>query len=153
MQKKVLISIRGTQIPEGEEPQTIELRTDGTLSREDGALCLSYVESEMTGLEGVVTAFRVEDDRIILSRKGKVNSTMTFVAGESIDSLYDVGVGAMLLSVRTKTVRSTLTEDGGSFYIDYAVELEHVYVGTNVYEIDVRLPEQPEEESEKEENK
>lgn len=144
MTKDVLISIRGTQTSEGEEPQTIELTTDGKLFRDCDALCISYTESEMTGMEGVVTTFRVEPDKVVLSREGQVNSAMTFVQGQKTESLYDVGFGAMLLGVRAKKVWSTLEDSGsGMLYVDYDVELEHVPVSSNVYEIAVRQSAQP----------
>ena len=48
--------------------------------------------------------------------------------------------GAMLLGVSSRRVRSDLTEKGGSLFVDYAVEIEHVPVGTNTYEITVWEP-------------
>ncbi len=140
MTKDVLIAIRGTQHTDGEEPQVIELTTDGTLTAEDGVVTVSYRESEMTGLDGVITTFRVENDRVILQRDGDLNSTMTFIEGEKTESLYDMGFGAMLLGVSSRRVRSDLTEKGGSLFVDYAVEIEHVPVGTNTYEITVWEP-------------
>ena len=94
----------------------------------------------MTGLDGVITTFRVENDRVILQRDGDLNSTMTFIEGEKTESLYDMGFGAMLLGVSSRRVRSDLTEQGGSLFVDYAVEIEHVPVGTNTYEITVWEP-------------
>lgn len=138
MTKDVLISIRGTQKSEGEEPQVIELTTDGKLSQERDALCISYVETEMTGMEGVVTTFRIEPGKVILSREGSVTSTMTFVEGQKFESLYDMGFGAMLLGVQARKVVSTMKESGGTLYVDYTVEIEHVPVGSNIYEISVR---------------
>ena len=57
------ISITGTQTMEDGGPQTLELVTDGSYCYEPGFALLSYVESEMTGLEGVVTSFQIEDGR------------------------------------------------------------------------------------------
>ena len=53
------ISITGTQSMEDAGPQTLELVTDGSYCYEPGFALLSYVESEMTGLEGVVTSFQI----------------------------------------------------------------------------------------------
>lgn len=138
MKKDVLISIRGTQFSEGEQPQTIELTTDGKMFHEQDSLCFSYTETEMTGMEGVVTTFCIAPDKVVLRREGQLSSTMTFIEGKTVESLYDLGFGAMLLGVRTKKVVSKMQESGGSLYVDYAVELEHVPVGSNVYEIEVR---------------
>lgn len=138
MTKDVLISIRGTQRSEGEEPQVIELTTDGKLTKEGNVITVSYTESEMTGMEGVVTTFRVEGDQVQLLREGQLNSTMTFVEGKKTESLYDLGFGAMLLGISARKVSASLHDNGGTLFVDYAVEIEHVPVGTNTYEIDVR---------------
>ena len=140
MTKDVLISIRGTQRSEGEEPQVIELTTDGKLTREGDVITVSYKETEMTGMEGVVTTFRVEGGQVQLLREGQVNSTMTFVEGEKTESLYDLGFGAMLLGISARKVSARLHDHGGTLFVDYSVEIEHVPVGSNTYEIDVREP-------------
>ena len=59
------ISITGTQRMEGVEPETLGLVTEGSYCYEPGLAIVSYVESEMTGLEGVVTSFTVEDGRTV----------------------------------------------------------------------------------------
>ena len=69
------IAITGTQTMEDGGPQTLELVTDGSYCYEPGFALLSYVESEMTGLEGVVTSFQIEDGKTVtLRRSGKVNA-------------------------------------------------------------------------------
>ena len=71
------ISITGTQRMEGVEPETLGLVTEGSYCYEPGFALLSYVESEMTGLEGVVTSFQIEDGKTVtLRRSGKVNAEM-----------------------------------------------------------------------------
>ena len=65
MDKSVIISIKGVQSTEGEQPEVIELVTEGLLAKEgEGAYTLSYQESELTGLEGTLTTFQIEDGRI-----------------------------------------------------------------------------------------
>ena len=94
------ISITGTQSMEDAEPQTLNLVTDGSYCYEPGFALLSYVESEMTGLEGVVTSFQIEDGKTVtLRRSGKVNAEMVFDRRQAHESLYDVGFGAMMISV------------------------------------------------------
>ena len=138
MEKEVLISIRGTQTMHGDEPQTVELMTGGTLSGREGAYQVSYVESEVTGMEGVSTTFEVERDRITLRREGSLDSTMVFEVGKMNESLYDMGFGALLVGVLASRVESDLHDDGGSFSFDYAVEIEQEPVGMNKYEVRVQ---------------
>lgn len=136
-EREMRVTVRGTQYAEGEEPQTIELITDGTYSASDGAYWVRYTESEMTDMAGVETCFRVTDGEIVLTRTGKVESEMVFRPGEKTESLYDVGVGALLLSVSARRVSVDLHENGGSFEFDYTVELEHTPVSGNAYRVTV----------------
>ena len=144
MEKEVLISIRGTQTMQGDEPQTVELLTGGVLKRQNGQYSVSYVESEVTGMEGVSTTFEVERDRITLRRAGSLDSTMIFEVGKLNESLYDMGFGALLVGVQASRVESDLNDDGGRFAFDYAVEIDNEPVGTNQYEVSVRPREQKE---------
>lgn len=141
MEKNAVITISGTQQAFGEEPETIELVTRGTYRFEPGFAELSYVETQMTGLEGVLTTFAVEDEsRVTLTREGKINSVMHFAVGKRDDSLYDAeGVGPLLVTACTRSVTVLLNENGGVFDLEYDVEIEHTACGTNGYHIEVRV--------------
>ena len=140
MVQPVLISICGTQSFPGEKPETIELVTEGSYSYEPGYIVISYVETQMTGLEGVVTSFTIEDnEKVTLKRTGKVNSTMVFVRGQKHESLYDAGVGGLLLGVQTKAMTVLLNEHGGLLDLEYGIEIEHTSCGSNSYHIEIRM--------------
>ena len=59
---KVVLTITGSQRFGTDEPEKTSLVTEGTLEREGDILLLSYEESELTGMEGTTTVFRVEPD-------------------------------------------------------------------------------------------
>ncbi len=137
-EKTARIIVRGTQYAEGEQPQTIELITEGTFSIADGEFLVCYTESEMTEMPGVETTFRVTDDQIVLIRTGGIQSEMVFRPGERTESLYDVGVGALLMTVTARRVSISLGENGGSFEFDYSIELDHTPVSRNTYFVSVQ---------------
>ena len=111
MVKPVLIAITGTQQLAGEKPESIQLVTEGSYCCEPGFIRFSYVESEMTGMEGVVTSFTVEDEqKLTLRRVGKVNSEMVFVQGQRHESLYDAGMAALLVGVELQELTVLLNE-------------------------------------------
>ena len=54
MENNVIISIRGKQSFEDQEPEVIELVTEGRLSPDgEDSYTLSYQEGELTGLEEI----------------------------------------------------------------------------------------------------
>ena len=82
MENNVIISIQGKQSFEAQDDDTIELVTEGCLEPDgDDGYTLSYQESELTGLEGTLTTFQIERDRVTLLRVGEVNSQMVFEEG------------------------------------------------------------------------
>ena len=135
----VLITIAGTQRFGGEQPETIELITHGSYTYEPGCITFSYVETQMTGLEGVVTTFTIEEERTVtLRRTGKVNSVMVFELGRVDDSLYEAGPGALMLRVQTKALTVLMNEHGGIFDLSYSIEVEYATCGLNSYHIEIR---------------
>ena len=78
MKQSIMLSIRGRQAYMDQEPDTIELVTEGTMEYVDGGWNICYEESELTGLAGVTTNFRVESGKVTLTRTGKLNSQMIF---------------------------------------------------------------------------
>ena len=111
---RVILSISGTQRFGEDAPETTELVTEGELERRDGALILSYEESELTGMEGTVTTFRIAPPVITLQRTGAVESKMVFTEGVEDRSLYDMGFGALMITVCADTIRSDMSETGGT---------------------------------------
>ena len=139
MVKPVLIAITGTQQLAGEQPESIQLVTEGSYCYEPGFIRFSYVESEMTGMEGVVTSFTIEDEqKITLRRVGKVNSEMVFIPGQRHESLYDAGVTALLVGVEAKELPVLLNEHGGIFDFSYEIDIERSACGTNRYHVEIR---------------
>ncbi len=120
----VLICVRGTQQYSGQEPDVVELTTTGCLYREGEKLILCYEESELTGLEGTVTRFEIEPERVVLSREGSLNSRMEFQVGLVNRSLYDAGTGGLLLTICTIKLENHMEDSGGFLRVRYTVELE-----------------------------
>ena len=139
MDKSVIISIKGRQSYENVEDETIELVTEGLLAKEgEGAYTLSYQESELTGLEGTLTTFQIERDRVTLLRVGEVNSQMVFEEGRRHLSMYDTPYGALSVGINTRKMRAELDARGGNIEIDYAIEIDHALAGQNLFRIHVR---------------
>ena len=138
MKRNVVLSIKGSQRYEHQEPEVIELLTEGTMEFWDGGWDICYEESELTGLEGVTTTFRVEPGQVILTRSGKLNSQMIFQKDVAHESLYQMEFGTLLISVRATFVYFDIVPDGGSIDLTYHIEVEHAQAGTVDYHLDIR---------------
>ena len=138
MKNNVVLAIRGSQKYENQEPEVIELVTEGTMEFRDGGWDICYEESALTGLEGVTTTFRVEPGMVILTRTGKLNSQMIFRQGVPHDSLYQMEFGALMLTVEAKFLYFDIVPDGGTIDLTYSISIENTEAGMIDYHLDIR---------------
>ena len=138
MKQTVVLSIRGTQTYEGQEPDVIELVTEGTMEFRDGGWDISYEESQLTGLEGVTTTFRVEPGTVILERTGNLRSRMVFQKDVPHDSLYQMSFGTLMITVCAKHLFFDIVSDGGVIDLVYTIDIENNAAGTVDYHLDIR---------------
>ena len=134
----VVLSIRGEQYYENTAPDTTELMTEGTMEVTDSGLILRYRETELTGMEGTLTAFEIRGPQVILTRSGKVSSQMVFEQGHQHTSLYETPFGALTVDIRTSSLRHNLSERGGVMEIRYSIAVEHTVTGRNCFKIRVK---------------
>ena len=141
MKRTVVLSILGRQSYAGQEPDSIELVTEGTMEFRDGGWDISYEESERTGLAGVTTTFRVEPGKVTLNRSGRLKSQMVFQTGVAHDSLYQMDFGALLMTVKATRVFYDILPDGGVIDLVYTIDIEHSEAGVVDYHLDIRAKE------------
>lgn len=138
MKISVMLSIEGRQSYAGQEPEVIELVTEGTLEQTADGWIVSYEESDLTGMQGVTTTFTVEDGKLTLTRTGKLNSQMVFQEGVRHDSLYQMEFGALMLSVCARKILVNLMTEGGTIDLSYGIEIEQSEAGVIDYHLDIK---------------
>ena len=141
MKKKVILSIRGRQAYQDQEPDIIELLTEGVMELRGGGWEIQYQESDLTGLEGVTTVFRVEPGKVTLTRSGRLKSQMVFQSGVAHESLYQMEFGALLMRVCARQIVFDITPEGGFIDLVYAIEIENTAAGEVDYHLDIRTME------------
>ena len=137
MKIPVMLSLRGRQSYQDQEPDVIELVTEGVMEFRDGGWDICYEETDLTGLAGVTTVFRVEAGRVILRRRGKLDSEMIFEEGKSHTSLYQMEFGALMITVCAERIFAQLGPEGGMIDLIYQIEIEQTTAGTVDYHLDI----------------
>ena len=138
MKRNAVLSIRGRQTYADQEPEVIELVTEGTMEFRNGGWDISYEESALTGLEGVSTTFRVEPGKVLLTRTGKLQSQMVFEEGVPHDTLYQMSFGTLMMTVKATFVFFDIVEDGGTIDLSYNLDIENTEAGIIDYHLDIR---------------
>ena len=136
--KDVWISFHSVNGCDDEEPDSLEFVTDGQYLFQDDVACLSYQESEVTGLEGTRTSVTILPDQVVVDRAGTVQSRMIFKEGSKSSFLYSTPFGQATMGVDTRRIRRNVNEQGGKVEIDYVVDMEHAVVARNRFSITIR---------------
>lgn len=138
MMRQVVLQLRGTQTYADQEPDTVELITDGMLGNTPNGWILTYEESALTGMEGVTTTFEITPGCVCLKRSGKLQSEMVFREGVRHDSLYQMEFGALMITVCATSVSWDLSHMGGTVDLHYTIEIEKSAMGTVDYHLQIR---------------
>lgn len=134
----VMLAIQGKQFYDEQEPDVIELVTEGTMELDKQVWEIAYEESDLTGLAGVTTVFRVGPRGVSLKRTGRLQSQMIFREGVRHESLYQMEFGALMIAVQAQKIRHSLSEQGGTVDLTYTIEIENSAAGTVEYHLDIK---------------
>ena len=131
-----MISVKGLMGTD-DNGDEIELVTKGSYDYADGRAEFSYMESELTGMEGTKTAFDVYDGYASITRTGSVTMQMVFEEGRKNYFVYNTPYGAMSMGVDTHSVYSKLGENGGYLNVKYTLDIPGTMASRN--NLDVRI--------------
>ena len=132
MQGSLYETPTGKALPDFEEEpphkgdvEHFEMTTEAVYHDDGHRVCISYKESELSGMEGSKTSvsFHKNDPRFVsMLRDGSVKTAMMFEPGERHLSIYQTPVMPFEVCIFTRAVDNRMTTDG-TLRMDYAVEL------------------------------
>ncbi|TDT62353.1 DUF1934 domain-containing protein [Fonticella tunisiensis] len=137
MDNKVLISVKTLQYIDG-QPEEIELITEGRYYKEGDHFFAEYEESEISGMEGTKTTVKIEDDSLIITRRGTTNSSLVFKKGLNHKSLYSTPYGALEVVIKPRKVLIDVNEAGGNVKLEYRMEASGFESIENALELNIK---------------
>ncbi len=135
--KDVVISIRTVHAVDMEDEDYLDFTTDGLYTYDGEVGCLSYLETEVTGMEGTRTSVIVMPDQVVVDRDGLITSRMIFKEREKSSFLYNTPYGTATMNISTRRISHSLDEHGGNVEIDYVVDMEHAVVTRNQFRLNI----------------
>lgn len=109
----------------GEMPEPTEMLMEGKLLTSEKRVELVYAESELTGMQGSITAIgfdRQNPDLVSMIRTGPVRTAMTFEEGKRHICLYNTPFSEFEVCVRTIKVNNRLLQEN-KLELDYLIEI------------------------------
>lgn len=133
--KEVLIEIRGTQQYPNSEPDVTTFTTTGIVETLGNKLILRYDESEMIGAKDVKSEIVIEDDTVILTRSGGMESQLTIEKGRRHTCLYNTPQGDFVIGIFGESLMTEQTETEGKIYMSYTIDVYSGLLNKNILEI------------------
>ncbi len=126
------------------EPETMEICTEGEITSDGKRIEIKYTEPATTGMGETVTSvsFDVSDRGLVsILRGGEVYTALILERGVRHSCVYNTAYFPLTIYTTAKRVENTLTENGGELYLVYTVEGGMGVVQFNKMSINVILKE------------
>jgi uncharacterized beta-barrel protein YwiB (DUF1934 family) len=107
------------------ETEHMEMTVEGRYHDDGTRVCISYKESELTGMEGSNTSVsfhKSEPQTLSMLRDGSVKTALVFEQGKRHLCVYQTPVMPFEVCVYTRSVRNAI-ESEGVLEMDYTVEI------------------------------
>jgi len=144
--KDIMLRITGKTVTQENNTEKhrdiMEFTTEGKLFHRGATTYLSYLESELSGMDGCKTSLVISKGKVKMRRSGKdlgVATVIEFEKGKRFEGLYDTPFGSVGMEVLTNSISDfDAGEDGKSrLTIDYDVSLRGLSESRNKLDIEI----------------
>ena len=144
--KDIMLKITGKTVKQIQDKEShedvIEFVTEGKLYRRGETTYVSYMESELSGLEGCKTSLTISDGKVKMKRSGEplgIPTVIEFEKGKRFKGLYDTPFGSVGMEVLTNSITIFPDKEEGKNHlsIDYSVSLRGVTESRNKLDIEI----------------
>ena len=144
--KDIMLKITGKTVKQKEDVEShediVEFVTEGKLYRRGETTYVSYMESELSGMEGCKTSLTISDGKVKMKRTGEplgIPTVIEFEKGKRFKGLYDTPFGSVGMEVLTNSITNFPDKEDGKNHlsIDYNVSLRGVTESRNKLDIEI----------------
>ncbi|EJP18452.1 PF09148 domain protein [Peptostreptococcaceae bacterium AS15] len=118
----------------------IKTNSVGIIAKKKDFDIISYVENNTTGLNGVKTILKIEDDCLTMIRYNKNATNMRFKENVEHYSIYPTDYGDFDLRILTKKLEIFKSVEGFEYIIEieYDLDIRNLFTGNNKMQIKVK---------------
>jgi len=141
-----MLKITGKTVKQNKDEEShedvVEFVTEGKLYKRGETTYVSYLESELSGVEGCRTSLTITDGKVRMKRSGKplgIPTVIEFEKGKRFKGLYDTPFGSIGMEVLTNSITTFPDSGDGKNHlsIDYNVSLRGLSESRNKLDIEI----------------
>ena len=138
MLKEKIIEIKSKMVNNFGEEDVTEVQTVGKYGVKNGKVYLSYDEGVALGIDGVTTILKAENNRVILTRTGSLESRLEIERGERHQCHYSTVYGDLMMGIFGEALDINLNDNGGKLSMSYTIDVNCEFLSRNNVEITVK---------------
>lgn len=133
-----IIEIKSKTVNNFGEEDVMEIKTVGKYGIKNGKTYLSYDEGGALGVDGVTTILKAQDNLVVLTRTGSLESRLEIEKGERHQCHYSTVYGDLFLGIFGEVLENNFKEDGGKLFMSYTLDVNCEFMSRNDIEITVK---------------
>jgi uncharacterized beta-barrel protein YwiB (DUF1934 family) len=137
MSNKAIISVMSEDIIE--KDNKIELMTLGTFFKKEEKYYVVYDETEISGMKGTKTTFKISPDKFSLIRMGTTNAKMEFELNSESMSLYNTPYGVIEIKIKTNVLDINVSDNGGDVMIIYDMTIGNEKIQSTLLKVNIKI--------------
>ncbi|MCI7812228.1 MAG: DUF1934 domain-containing protein [Lachnospiraceae bacterium] len=128
MTEDVLLSVKGLQVMEEAQEESIEVVTPGHYRFQNGKHYISYEEAVEGSKEKIQNLIKISEEVVEVTKRGFSNTHLVFEKHKRNVSYYDTPFGKFLVSILAKDIQ--IAEDQGEIKtrVEYSLEINYEYM-------------------------
>lgn len=128
MTKDVLITIRGMQFEGVEDPESVEVIQRGQYYQRNGSHYLLYEEPVEGTDEIIVNRIKFNEKEVQVSKKGAINTMLSFRENEKNMTNYATPYGNLLMGLDTHRINLKINENDLQVFVEYALDVNYEFL-------------------------
>lgn len=129
--RKILLTIKGTQVSAEGETNALELVTEGVVQTEGETTRLTYQESEIVGTDGAMMTIEMQGGMVRILRTGEYGANFELLEGRKCLTLYTTPFGVMEMGAYPSVVQYNFDDGGGRVELQYELDVQGQFAGKN----------------------
>ena len=135
--RNVIAKIKVIQTDTDENTQTSEFEYEAKLYKKDNKYYISYIESEISGLDESKTLIKVCEGIVSIIRFGTVESNLKFQEKREYNCQYKTPYGSIPITIFSNIVEVSIDQDYGSIHLDYDIYIDGYLSTKNKFTLSV----------------
>lgn len=135
--KKVYVSVIGESSVDESGDKT-ELVTEGEYTLRNGKYLLRYREQLSDVGDECTTVIRIDNETVVMSRSGNINTQMIFEKGKRHVGHYETPLGSFTIGVSTDALAIKVDDNGGEVEIRYILDINNSAQVENYLHLNIR---------------